>query len=216
MLDNVSRFRGSFSRLTSSRSSRSRFSLLSSRNSRTISSLIPSSLSCSASGRAAAFSVPSPLLFRFFSFVLTQFLPQTHPHPLSPCTRRSSTILSTNRLSLLLQTPFPVLSRRIPSLFFNPVWFARACLRLRSNLFSSPSSSPFSTRQSRFIPAHPLFIFLIRTSSLLLRLVVSLLTFSATVSPLNPGGPPLLVHRLLKTLPPAAPFITKNEREGKR
>src|SRR6266478_4035394 len=74
MLDNVSRFRGSFSRLTSSRSSRSRFSLLSSRNSRTISSLIPSSLSCSASGRAAAFSVPSPLLFRFFSFVLTQFL----------------------------------------------------------------------------------------------------------------------------------------------
>src|SRR5258707_15272597 len=82
MLDNVSRFPGSFSRLTSSRSSRSRFSLLSSRNSRTISSLIPSSLTCSASGRAAAFSVPSPLLFRFFSFVLTQFLPQTHPRPL--------------------------------------------------------------------------------------------------------------------------------------
>src|SRR5258708_7685764 len=162
MLDNVSRFPGSFSRITNSRSSRSRFSLLSSRNSRTISSLIPSSLTCSASGRAAAFSVPGPLLFRFFSFVLTQFLPQTHPHPLSPCTRRSSTILSTNRLSLLLQTPFPVLSRCIPSLFFNPVWFPRTCLRLGSKLSSSPSSSPFSTRQPCFIPAHPPIISLIK------------------------------------------------------
>src|SRR6266404_3703290 len=179
MLDNVSRFPGSFSRITNSRSRRSRFSLLSSRNSRTISSLIPSSLTCSASGRAATFSVPSPLLFRFFSFVLTQFLPQTHPHPLSPCTRRSSTILFTNRLSLLLQTPFPVLSRRIPSLFFNPVWFPRTCLRLGSNLSSSPSSSPFSTRQPCFIPAQPPIISLIRTSSLLLRLVVIPPYFSA-------------------------------------
>src|SRR5258707_13516097 len=167
MLDNVSRFLGSFSRLTSSRSSWSGFSLLSSRNSRTISTLIPSSLTCSASERAAAFPVPSPLLFRFFSFVLTQFLPQTHPRPLSPCTRRSSTILSTNRLSLLLQTPFLVLSPCIPSLFFNPVWFPRTCLRLRPNLFSSLSSSPFSTRQPRFIPAHPLFISLFRLSSFL-------------------------------------------------
>src|SRR5258707_6940653 len=165
MLDNVSRFPGSFSRITHSRSSPSIFSLLSRSNSRTISSLIPSSLTCSASGRAAAFSVPGPLLFRFFSFVLTQFLPQTHPHPLSPCTRRSSTILSTNRLSLLLQTPFLLFSRRIPSLFFNPVWFPRTCLRLRPNLFSSPSSSPFSTRQPCFIPPHPPIISLIKIPS---------------------------------------------------
>src|SRR6267378_2606397 len=129
MLDNVSRFPGSFSRLTSSRSSRSRFSLLSSRNSRTISSLIPSSLTCSASGRAAAFSIPSPLLFRFF-FLCAHTIPSAnapaptftvHPAFQHDSFHQPSVPASSNSLpSPLSPHPFSFLQSSLVSAYLPP------------------------------------------------------------------------------------------------
>src|ERR1700686_5025159 len=72
----------------------------------------------------------------------------SNPHASRPFPNSPLPLLSPHPPSFLQRTPFP--SSKHSSL---------------PRPFLLPSLSPFSTRQPRFIPAHPLFTSLIRTPS---------------------------------------------------
>jgi hypothetical protein len=213
MLESVSRLLGSFSRLTSSRSSRSRFSLLSTRKSRTISSLIPSSSGCCGWGRGGSGPLAFPFSLRFFPLVATHTVPAMPKLPQSPCKQRSSVFGLASGLHCCVPIAACV---HFPQHLFSflqfvshsnvwPPFLSRSRAAHRSSiLFKSAAAHHSGTISFAFSHEQTLISWLMvsvlwllvldqrRTASLLLR------CFSATV-------PPPEAFALCRTLPPNLP-----------
>lgn len=115
---------------------------LSTRKSRTISSLIPSSLTCSDSGRTGSGSVPLPFCFRFFPFAPTPL--SIPPNARIPCASGVPAPLFSRLFvpSLLRRVAFRFL-RDISPFFFEPLLSTALLFEIPSPSFAAFQASPF-------------------------------------------------------------------------